>query len=407
MTMKNNDTVKAYQQKMMDALKTDDSEAYVQAMEEMMGEVARQTAEKFEAMEDEKDSAILQARGIRQLTSEETTYYQKLTDALRSSTPQQALANANLVMPETVLTSVFDDLRTEHPLLSKINFIQTGAAVKMLMSAGAPQEAQWGELCDSVVKEILAGFKEVDTGLLKLSAFLPVCKGLLDLGPAWLDNFVRQVLYEALANGLEHGIITGTGKKQPIGMDRQVGSGVTVTDGVYPQKEKVVVKTFDPVTIGNLLATMATDENGKQRAIKDVILIVSPKDYFSKVMPATTVMAPDGTYRNDVLPYPMDVIQSAAMTEGEAIIGIAYKYFAAAGMEKDGKIEYSDHYQFVEDSRVYLIKLYANGFPMDNNAFQRLDISGLQPKVYKVELTEAAAADNVVDNGEVDNGEEE
>ena len=395
MNMKNNDAVKAYQQKMMDALKEDDSEAYVQAMEDMMKEVARQTAEKFEAMQDEKDSVILQARGIRQLTSEETTYYQKLTDALRSGTPQQALANANLVMPETVLTSVFDDLRTEHPLLSKINFIQTGAAVKMLMSTGAPQEAQWGELCDSVVKEILAGFKEVDTGLLKLSAFLPVCKGLLDLGPAWLDNFVRQVLYEALANGLEHGFITGTGKKQPIGMDRQVGTGVTVTDGVYPQKEKVAVKAFDPVTIGNLLAVMAKDENGKQRVIKDVILVVSPVDYFSKVMPATTVMAPDGTYRNDVLPYPMDVVQSAAMTEGEAIIGIAYKYFAAAGMEKEGKIEYSDHYQFVEDSRVYLIKLYANGFPMDNNAFQRLDISGLQPKVYKVELTEAAASVSV------------
>ena len=103
-------------------------------------------------------------------------------------------------------------------------------------------------------------------------------------------------------------------------------------------------------------------------------------------------MAPDGTYRNDVLPYPMTIIQSAAMAEGEAIIGIAYKYFAAAGMGKDGRIEYSDHYQFLEDNRVYLIKLYANGFPMDNNAFVRLDISELEPKTYIVQLKEAAAA---------------
>ena len=390
--MKNNDTIKAYQQKMMDALKANDSEAYVQAVEEMMQEVAKETASRFEMMQDEKDVAVLQSRGIRQLTGEETKYYQALAEAMRDANPKQALTNVKVTMPETVLTSVFEDLQTNHPLLSRIKFMPTGGAVKMLMSTGETQQAQWGELCDEVVKEILAGFKEVDTGLLKLSAFLPVCKALLDLGPAWLDSFVRQVLYEALANGLEYGIINGDGNKKPIGMDRQVGAGVSVTGGVYPQKAAVKVTDLDPVTIGSLLATMAKDEDGKQRVVKDVILIVSPVDYFSKVMPATTVMAPDGTYRNDVLPYPMTVIQSAAMAEGEAIIGIAYKYFAAAGMGKDGRIEYSDHYQFIEDNRVYLIKLYANGFPMDNNAFQRLDISELKPKTYKVQLTEAAAA---------------
>ena len=390
--MKNNDTIKAYQQKMMDALEANDSEAYVQAVEEMMQEVAKETASRFEMMQDEKDVAVLQSRGIRQLTGEETKYYQALAEAMRDANPKQALTNVKVTMPETVLTSVFEDLQTNHPLLSRIKFMPTGGAVKMLMSTGETQQAQWGELCDEVVKEILAGFKEVDTGLLKLSAFLPVCKALLDLGPAWLDSFVRQVLYEALANGLEYGIINGDGNKKPIGMDRQVGAGVSVTGGVYPQKAAVKVTDLDPVTIGSLLATMAKDEDGKQRVVKDVILIVSPVDYFSKVMPATTVMAPDGTYRNDVLPYPMTIIQSAAMAEGEAIIGIAYKYFAAAGMGKDGRIEYSDHYQFLEDNRVYLIKLYANGFPMDNNAFVRLDISELEPKTYIVQLKEAAAA---------------
>lgn len=390
--MRNNDTIKAYQQKMMEALKANDSEAYVQAMEEMMEDVAKQTAATFEQMQDERDIAVLQSRGIRQLTGEETKYYQALAEAMRDANPKQALTNVKVTMPETVLTSVFEDLQTNHPLLSRIKFMPTGGAVKMLMSTGETQQAQWGELCDKVVKEILAGFKEVDTGLLKLSAFLPVCKALLDLGPAWLDSFIRQVLYEALANGLEYGIINGDGNKKPIGMDRKVGKDVSVTGGVYPQKAAVKVTDLDPVTIGNLLAVMAKDEDGKHRVVKDVILIVNPVDYFSKVMPATTVMAPDGTYRNDVMPYPMTIIQSAAVTEGEAIIGIAYKYFAAAGMGKDGRIEYSDHYQFIEDNRVYLIKLYANGFPMDNNAFQRLDISELKPKIYKVQLTEAAAA---------------
>ena len=76
---------------------------------------------------------------------------------------------------------------------------------------------------------------------------------------------------------------------------------------------------------------MAADPNGKPRQVRDVILLVNPQDYLQKVIAATTLMAPDGTYRNDVLPYPMDVIQTAALPRGKAVIGIAYRYLAMAG----------------------------------------------------------------------------
>ena len=56
------------------------------------------------------------------------------------------------------------------------------------------------------------------------------------------------------------------------------------------------------------------------------------------------------------------------------------------GTAKSGKIEYSDEYHFLEDERIYLTKLYGHGEPMDNNAFQVLDISGLKPAVIKVEM---------------------
>lgn len=109
-------------------------------------------------------------------------------------------------------------------------------------------------------------------------------------------------------------------------------------------------------------------------------------------MPATTLLAPDGTYRNDVMPYPMTIIQSPALDPGEAVIGLSNLYFAAAGAAKQGRIEYSDHARFLEDERVYIIKTYANGMPMDNNAFLRLDISGLRPATYHVNTHEPAAA---------------
>lgn len=385
--------------RMMQALADNDRNAYEQAFDDMLSCIEADIGQRYEQRLDDvrqdADRQVLAARGVRQLTSDERTYYQKFAEAARSANPRQALLNADLALPVTVMTAVFDELQTRHPLLSAVQFSNTTGITEMIMSQNGEQVAQWGKLCDEIVKEILAGFTSVNMTLLKLSAFIPVCKAMLELGPEWLDDFVRQILYEALANGLEYGIVSGSGNDEPIGMDKQVGANVTVTGGVYPVKSPIEVSDLTPATVGRLLSLIAVDPAGKPRTLRDVILVVNPQDYYQLVMPATTVMAPDGTYRNDVLPYPMQVIQSSALTPGKAILGIAYKYFAGAGMAREGRIEYSDQYQFLEDNRVYLIKLYANGFPMDNNAFLVLDISGLRPAALPVvTIDPPTASDN-------------
>ena len=395
--MRTNDTLTREEVRglMQKAIKDGDSEAFYAAFDQMLQciqeDIAQRTDERLDEMRQTVDTQVRASRGVRQLTSEERRYYQKFAEAARSKDPKQALLNTDLTLPITILDAVFDELQTSHPLLSAIQFTNTTGVTEMIMSQNGEQVAQWGKLCDEVVKELLAGFTSVNMTLLKLSAFLPVCKAMLDLGPEWLDDFVRQVLYEALANGLEVGIVTGTGNDMPIGMDRQVGDGVTVTGNVYPEKSPVAVSDLSPSTVGNLLSLIAVDPAGKPRTLRDIIMVVNPQDYYQKVMPATTIQAGDGTYRNDVLPYPMQVIQSMALPRGKAILGIGYKYFAGAGMAREGRIEYSDHYQFLEDNRVYLIKLYANGFPMDNNAFLVLDISGLLPATLQVTTLDAPA----------------
>lgn len=383
-----NPTLNEIREKLQQAIAANDTAAFANAFEQRITMIADDLRAEFESDGEAKQTAnVLMARGVRQLTPKETSYYQDLAAAFNSRNPKQAIANMDKVMPETVINSVFDELQTRHPLLSKINFQPTGVNGKVIVNTNGYEKAAWGELCDEIVKELTSGFKAVDAGLLKLSAFLPVCKQALSMGPQWLDRFVRQVLYEALANGLEAGYVNGTGNEEPIGMTRQVGAGVTVTGGVYPKKEAITVNDFSAATVGNLVSLMATDANGKPRIVRDLILLVNPQDYFAKVMPATTAMAPDGTYRNNIMPYPMEIIQEPALSRGEAVIGIAYRYLGTVGVNTsaDGQIEYSDHAKFLEDQRVYIIKAFANGMPMDNNAFLVLDISGLQPLTYKVE----------------------
>lgn len=372
------------------ALKTEDTEAFSQAFADMMQVCADETRAAYEnelnELRQSFDTSVLSARGVRQLTSAEKSFYQAFGESVKSERPMQAVSGGPLVLPQTILEAVFDELSEEHELLRAVNFHATAANVKMIIDASGNEAAVWGDLCDEIVKELEAGFDKVETGLLKLSAFIPVCKQLLELGPEWIDRYVRTILTEAYANGLEAGIVDGTGKKQPIGMNRQVGKTAVVADGVYPKKQAQAVTDLSIETVGDLIADLAVNENGRNRKVKDLILVCSPSDYFSKVLPATSILAPDGTYRT-TLPFNIKVIQSAACDDGEAIFGLGYRYFAAVG--SNGRVDYSDHVHFLEDERVYIVKGFANGMPLDNNAFKLLDISGLKPAVYRVKQVTA------------------
>ncbi len=392
--MKNLDMLKqkrdAFKEKLGAAIAENNPEQLAEAFDGFAESMQDLVVQEARGLAAEQDVTILAQRGVRQLTSDENKFYTDVLTAMKSANPKQALTSLDDSFPKTTVDAIFEDLQQNHPLLDAITFENTSLVTEWLMNEHEAQLAQWGKLSDEIVKEISSSFTKIATNLVKLTAFLPVGKAMLDLGPAWLDRYVRAVLAEALALGLEEGTINGTGKDMPIGMTRQVGEGVTVTDGVYPMKEAVPLTDFRPETYGAFIAEhLAKTAKGNPRAVNEVLLIVNPGDYLRRILPATTMLTPNGTFVRDVFPFPTRVVQSVRVAQGEAVFGIAKRYFAGAGMAKNGKIEYSDEYHFLEDERMYLIKLYANGRPMDNCSFVRVDISNLKPLAYRV-LTEAA-----------------
>lgn len=389
MPMKNLDLLKEQKtqimQRMTDALRSDNPEKFAQAWEELQLNLQDTVMAEARGLMNQYDTTVLAARGTRQLTSEESKYYDGLIQAMRSANPKQAIADYEPVLPKTVVDAVFDDLVQEHPLLEAINFQNTNGMIEFIVNTNSKQLSSWGVLTAEITKELTSGFKKINMTMDKLSAFIPVAKSMLDLGPAWLDRYVRAILGEASAFGLEEAIVNGTGKNMFIGMNRQVGTGVTVTDGVYPVKNTVKLTSFRPEVYGAFLAQLATDDNGNARAVTEVLFICNPTDYLTKVMPATTMLKPDGTYAGNVTPIPTRIIQSVQVPSGKAIIGLGKRYFAALGTAKSGKIEYDDSYHFLEDERMYLVKLYGHGEPLDNKAFVYADISELSPMRYLVE----------------------
>lgn len=361
-----------------DAVRANDEFQIGNAMDEWMQFVSETVMDEASGLIDATDRSILAARGVRQLTAEETKFYEGFIASARQ-TAQTVITNITGALPQTVIDSVMDDMKAAYPLLDMIDFTNTGAAIKWVLNAQGAQAATWGDLNEAITKDLEGAVQIVDMTQKKLSAFMFATQDMLALGPAWVDRYVRAILADSISAGLEAGIVDGDGNKKPIGMTRNFAGAFDPTDG-YARKSATSITTLDPTTYGALLSTLATDGNtGKQRAIPRVMLLVNPTDFFTKVLPATTLLTPDGKYANNVLPYPTDIVQSVGVPSGHAVLGIAKKYFMGVGTGAGGKLEKSDEFKFLDDLRTYKIKFFGMGRPYDINAFLYLDISNLVP----------------------------
>jgi len=359
------------------------------------------------------DRNILAQRGFRQLTAEENKYYQALIEAGKSKNPVQTYAGllSDKVMPTTIIEDVYKDLLAEHPLLAKINFQSVQYMTRWILNDHSVQTAVWGAVNSQIAQQITSAFRTVEITQCKLSAYAVIEKDMLDLGPAFLDNYIRTFMKEALAVALEDAIVTGNGLNMPIGLDRDIHQGVSVSSSTgYPQKTAVALTSFMPKEYGAVLAELCeteawytadatgvitpastaantdgtpkpgyTKHGGAMRSFDEVTLICNMKDYLSKVMPATTVLNAAGSFTNNIFPFPTDVVRSNRVPTGKAILCLPEEYFFGIGSSKEGTLEYSDDYHFLEDQRVFKIKMHGNGLPWDDTVALLLDISNLDP----------------------------
>ncbi len=363
------------------AMKSGDENAVKQAWEQFHESVVESVKADYEMAAG--DRAALAQRGYRQLTGAETEFYQKMITAGKAADPRQeftSLLGTEGAMPETIIEDVFRELTQEHALLSKINFQDVKYLTRWILNDHTKQTAVWGPINGEITKKLESSFREVSLTLYKLTAYTVIPKDMLDLGPAFLDNYIRTILKESIAISLEKAIVDGNGLNCPIGLDRNIGKSTSMNPSSgYAKKTAVKLKSFEPKEYGNVISQLVETENGGMRNFTSVTLICNMKDYLQKIMPATTVLNAAGAYTKDIFPFPTDTVISNEVETGEAILCLPEEYFLGLGGNKEGVIEYDDSYKFLEDQRTYKIKLHGTGKAWDNTVSVLLDISELDP----------------------------
>ncbi|MCS6142251.1 phage major capsid protein [Latilactobacillus curvatus] len=371
MTMKVKDLVN-YQARLKDfatinadATKTeaDKAQAFSDVMaalgDDMQAEIAKQV--------ETKTGDLLNARkSDPKMTQAEVDFFNEIsTDTWKD----------DKVIPETIITKVFEDLVAEHPFLKLIGLTYTGIKLKVIR-ADAKGAAIWGDLFGDIKGQLDATFTETKGDQSKLTAFVVLPNDMADFGPAWIKQFVTTQITEAFAVSAESAFLTGDGNNKPIGLNRQVQKDVTVTGGVYPEKASAGDLTLkDTATakkeLAGIVKKLSVKENGTPIVARGKIVLVTAPGSSIDFEAAMTMQNVNGQWVN-ALPYGLQTCESVAVAEGKVIAFVMGRYdaFSAGPLT----IKPFDQTLALEDATLYTAKQFFFGKAADNNAAQVYDL---------------------------------
>lgn len=333
-------------------------EAWVNMQDALVNSLTTQITN--EVANNTMDQVILSNRGADVMTAEETKFFNVVvSDGFQDE----------IVLPYTIEERIYDDLTSDHPLLSVINFRNLGTITLTAITSEYEGAAVWGPIFGDIKGQLNAAFKQEKIAQSKLTAFVVLPKDLAKFGPKWVAAYVQTQITETYAVALENAIINGAGptKEEPIGLIRDLSAAVDPTNG-HAKKAAVGALTLaDPKTIIKEFAGIGKElsekENGKPLNVSGkVALVINPADAWD-LKGDFTIQNSLGDYITK-LPYNFILIESEFATKGELVAFVSDRYDAYRG----GGIEVTEYKETLamEDCNLHIAKTFAFGKPRDN-----------------------------------------
>lgn len=368
-TFDKTEKLKDAKSKVAAAMAEGNTEAQNEALGEFLDVLHKEVsaAVSTQAQNEVMDRSIVQNRGQNVLTSAETKFF-------KAAIEKGGLDNET-ILPVTTQERIFEDLVTEHPLLSALGLQDLGAVTRFIYS-DAEKNYVWGELFGPIAGQIAANFREETITQLKLTAFAVLPNDMIELGPVWIEQYVRAVAVETISVGLEYGYVNGNGQSQPVGLmkDKNPDTGA-ITDKVSSG-----TLTFKPSERGevvagelyNVISALSTDAAGKARKVLNkVVMVINPVDAIA-VSFRNTIQTSTGQWVM-ALPYNVQVVESEEVAVGKALFFVKGDYIAA--IAGGYKLKKFDQTLAMEDATLFTIKQFANGRPKDNKTALVYDLA--------------------------------
>ena len=336
------------------------------AAEKHKGLIEELTRQNAQAAADED---YRKALGLRKLSKEEETFYERFKDIKQSITASQID-----IIPTSIIDRTLDDIKKKSDILSLVAFAP--ADVKKWIVASHSGKAVSGGITDAITGELSAEISALNIEQHKMTAFIIIPKSIRDLALPFVDRYFMAVMEEALQDGFISGYLKGDGKTGPIGIMNKIES--FKTDGTAAAKTVIqTVKKFSPKGLAEVRKTLSND--GK-RVITELHLICNPMDEAEYVDPALYGEALTGGYK-DTSFMPIKKHPEANCPKGKAIFTIPNAYVMGATAFRIN--EYKET-KAMDDMDLVIGKCYANGRAIDDNCAVVFDVTKLEEYVLPV-----------------------
>lgn len=316
-----------------------------------------------QAIKANSDSDYASKLGLRVLSKEEESFYEKFKDI------KQAITGAQIdLIPTSIVDLTLENVKATEPVLKLITF--TPAGVKRWITAERTGAYSWSGLTEELKGALSANVKGLVTDLGKLDAYLIIPKAIRELSYQFIDKYFMAILSEALRDGIAYGYLQGTGKEQPIGIYKQIDK--TDEDGTH--KDKDVNVDLTKFTPKGLAAAKVYLSNKGKRVVNKIYVICNPEDEANYVAPA--IYDAEGnlvsSFKN------IEVIPCTENPKGKAALTLEGKY--TMGITEVKINEYKETLA-TDDADLIVGKVYANGRATADNVAYIFDVTKLEEYV--------------------------
>ncbi len=325
-----------------------------------------------QAIKAEADKDYANKLGLRALSKEEESFYEKMKNVKQAITGNQID-----FIPTSIVDLTMENVKTDEPVLKLVRMAP--ADVKRWIVTEKSGTFSWEGLTEKLKGELSVSVGSLVTDLGKLDTYLVIPKAISKLSYQFMDKYFTAILYEVLRGGLAFGYLNGNGKNQPIGIYKQIDK--TNEDGTHQDKTlNTDLTNFSPK--GMAKAKVYLTNSGK-RILDKIYLVCNPEDEANYVAPA--IYDREGrlitSYKN------LEVIQCTENPKGKAALTLDGKYT----MAMDGfEMKKYEETLALDDADVVIGKAYANGRAVADNVAYVFDVTKLEEYIPTIQtLTNA------------------
>ena len=290
---------------------------------------------------------------------------------------KRTVTGANLLIPETLLPLLRDNVARESKLIKHVNLARVRGTARQPVPGVIP-EAVWTEMCANL-NELDISFSQVEVDGYKVGGFIAICDATVEDSDIDLLGYIMEVLAKAIAIALDKAILYGTGTKMPTGIVTALAAGLE-SNVVALGNSLTGVNLFKKILEKSALGANDYATGDKFWAMNETTLTTLMGEAMS-INAAGAIVSGMG----DTMPVIGGAVETLNFIPDNVIIyGHDGLYLLA---ERSGvKLEASEHVKFLQDATVVKGVARYDGKPAVLKGFVAMAIGTSAPAANAVEF---------------------